>query len=285
MREGRFVRTMLMGSIVMWTPGVYAQERSPDAGWVERPAPSGTATEKRADGKSEDGKSDGADEPAVGTAAFEDTDAGASEPAKPARVIDESQVTVPQNLVAGQHLHERATERATPPQGLMPSRGKVERTTTVVDPSGITTYASDEYEYEQGPDYIPYHPNRPRPEGYHVEELRRTGLIVGGSVLFGIFYGTSVLAAVGSDDPRDQQLLVPVVGPFLLATEYDEEYEGSTRSMLVLVGMAETAGAALLAVGVTQKKKWYVRNDAVSFSVSPATFGRSGYGVGAVGTF
>jgi len=75
------------------------------------------------------------------------------------------------------------------------------------------------------------------------------GLIVGGAVLFGIFYGGTLLFAPGADGPGEL-LLIPVFGPIVygLAREASAEDVGGLSVVTALQG----AGALMLYLGLRQ---------------------------------
>jgi hypothetical protein len=56
------------------------------------------------------------------------------------------------------------------------------------------------------------------------------------------------------------------------------------RSVLVLDGIVQVAGATMFIAGFAFPRTRLVRNDVV-VSVVPTTFGNGGYGIGAIGTF
>jgi hypothetical protein len=126
----------------------------------------------------------------------------------------------------------------------------------------------------------------PLPAGYHKATRPRVGLIVGGSVLFGVTWLTSAFAgAVASDiGARNGKLLIiPVVGPFTLVPS------GSTTGdlFLVLDGLAQAGGLAMLVVGIAVPKTVAVRNDIAKVQImpTPMTFGSNSAGFGFVGKF
>jgi hypothetical protein len=75
------------------------------------------------------------------------------------------------------------------------------------------------------------------------------GLIVGGAVLFGIFYGGTLLFAPGAEGPG-ALLLIPIVGPVV----YGLARDGSAEDLggLAVVTALQGAGALMLYLGLRQ---------------------------------
>lgn len=156
-----------------------------------------------------------------------------------------------------------------------------------------------------------YVEGRPIPAGYHVETRARKGLIVSGSIIFGIPYLLSMSVAASSRHQPDRWLYAPVVGPFInLATRADDCNPNGTSSgvsttvtctgdsgvrfFLMMDGLMQTAGATLFVLGLALPQTLLVRDDApyvgkkgsqFAWTVSPYAVGRSGYGLGVIGIF
>jgi hypothetical protein len=125
------------------------------------------------------------------------------------------------------------------------------------------------------------------PYGYHREERTRKGEIISGSILFGVTWGYSAFfGALGQDvSPSDNKLgwlFVPVIGPFIEMTQYDSS---TFRYVMVLDGVAQGVGAALLYHGATSPRPILVRDDLALLTVAPARFGKDGNGLALVGRF
>lgn len=75
------------------------------------------------------------------------------------------------------------------------------------------------------------------------------GLIIGGAVLFGIFYGGTLLFAPGAEGPG-ALLLIPVFGPVV----YGLARDGTTEDIggLAVVSALQGAGALMLILGLRQ---------------------------------
>jgi hypothetical protein len=147
------------------------------------------------------------------------------------------------------------------------------------------------------------------PPGYHPETRIRKGLVISGSILLGVPYFLSLSVAASSRKDADRWLYAPLVGPFAdLATRKDDcntvptsfgtttscPEDSSARFFLMADGLMQVAGTTLLILGFALPQHLLVRDDApyvgasdsqFAWSVSPRTFGRSGYGLGLGGTF
>ncbi|NLE86033.1 MAG: hypothetical protein GX607_06505 [Myxococcales bacterium] len=151
------------------------------------------------------------------------------------------------------------------------------------------------------PATLPYREGRPAPPGYYYEERMRRGPIIAGAILLGVPYALG-LSFAGGDSFSNQTgwLALPVAGPWitLAARErcdetqvYDHDIlaspcseERTVRTLLVVDALMQATGTALLLWGTLSKTKEYVRDD-VSVQLVPTQLGRSGYGLGAVGSF
>ena len=128
---------------------------------------------------------------------------------------------------------------------------------------------------------------RPIPMGYTMVQRPRKGMLIGGSVTFGVSYGISVLsAAIGSDissgDNEAAAMWIPVAGPFLQMAQTDF---ATLRVFLFGLGAAQTTGAILLYYGLTTKKRVLVRNDIVGSMMITPTAGDGTAGMMLSGRF
>jgi hypothetical protein len=145
---------------------------------------------------------------------------------------------------------------------------------------------------------LPYEEGDTIPQGYKLRTQPRRGLVIAGSIVTGVPWVFSVMAAVGADyDNKTGFLLIPAVGPWLTLLagggKNDECSSGddfcngdnsALRSVLVLDGLMQTAGAIMFVSGFAFPRTRLVRQD-VTLSLLPTTLGRDGYGIGAIGTF
>lgn len=137
-----------------------------------------------------------------------------------------------------------------------------------------------------------YEPGDPIPPGYRPVEKRRKGLIIGGAVTFGTLYLISALVAAGNADATSSgrtnpaaAMWIPAVGPFIQMTKTDSAV---ANVFLAIDGLAQTAGVAMLVVGLTTPRTVLVRNDLGKSrpTVRPVPLVAGGTtGLGLVGTF
>jgi hypothetical protein len=130
----------------------------------------------------------------------------------------------------------------------------------------------------------------PIPQGYHETTRARTGLVVGGAVLFGTTYLISALTGAAGSDLSNcgcyGALFVPGVGPFI---ELGQSTTATGSLLLVLDGVSQLGGIAMFIAGFAAPRTVLVRDDYGSsqgFHIALAPIvapGRSGMGV--VGTF
>ncbi|WP_437963727.1 hypothetical protein WMF04_28855 [Sorangium sp. So ce260] len=139
-----------------------------------------------------------------------------------------------------------------------------------------------------GPRVLPWREGEPVPPGYHPETRVRKGLVISGAIVFGTVY---LFTAIGGGDavyrgsPGYAALFVPCAGPFLtLATTRQDDLE---TMALVLDGLVQITGAALLLPGLFVPRTVLVRDDVSKPFVLPApvALGPSSAGLGLVGRF
>lgn len=146
-----------------------------------------------------------------------------------------------------------------------------------------------------GPRTLPYEEGGPVPQGYVLEERSRRGLVIAGSVILGALYLISLMTYsvaqavcdVGSCENDLWPLTIPVVGPFLAIATTDADVE-SGASLLVLDGLGQGAGLAMLILGVASKKQVWVRADLAALQdlhLAPVAFARGGRGLALAGRF
>jgi hypothetical protein len=130
---------------------------------------------------------------------------------------------------------------------------------------------------------------QPVPYGYHPETRARKGLVITGSVLFGVLYLLSTLVAAGNDSSYDgnrySALWIPVAGPFVQMASSNNG-SGDDEAFL-LDGVAQAAGVTMLVLGLAFPRTILVRNDltSISFVPTPMKVGHDGGGLGLVGRF
>lgn len=151
----------------------------------------------------------------------------------------------------------------------------------------------------QGPEEMDYIEGMTIPPGYTRDSQIRKGLVIGGAVTFGTMWLLSV--AVGAvameieeeDDewggdsdgvsPTDAgMLMIPVGGPFISIATYEASAGGAV--LLVIDGIAQAGGLAMLIVGLAAKKDVLVRTGDVEMTVTPMV-GQGRTGLGVLGRF
>ncbi len=134
---------------------------------------------------------------------------------------------------------------------------------------------------------------QPIPPGYHASSHIRTGMVVGGAVLFASLWLISVLtASIWSDSNPgvsngDASLYVPVAGPFL---QWAGEGQGSTATgnvFLAIDGIGQAAGVAMFIYGLASPRTMLVRNDLANTKpmILPVRMGQDGYGAAFIAHF
>jgi hypothetical protein len=129
------------------------------------------------------------------------------------------------------------------------------------------------------------------------EETRPNGAaIVSGLVIFGIPYGASLASYGASKHVGDDNLWIPVAGPWLdladrgtlPAPRSQREDEITNRALLVADGVFQALGAAAVIsafIFPEVREKHVVETAKPHLRVTPMKLGRASYGVGAVGSF
>lgn len=132
------------------------------------------------------------------------------------------------------------------------------------------------------------------PPGYHPVTRIRKGLVVGGAVTFGAVYLINVLIAAVSHDACNisgstcsgalTALYIPIAGPFV---QLGSSHSATGSFGLVVDGLLQAGGAAMMIAGIAAPKTVLIRNDLAKIELKPTpmTFGKSGAGFGFTGTF
>ncbi|WP_437302531.1 hypothetical protein [Sorangium sp. So ce388] len=172
-----------------------------------------------------------------------------------------------------------------PPPAAPPVQEQVLLPPQAAPPPG---YYADPGAPAAGPKVLPWSEGEPVPLGYHREKRVRKGLVISGAIVFGTVY---LFTAIGGADAVYRgssgyaALFVPCAGPFLtLATTQQHSLE---RVGLVVDGLVQITGAALLLPGLLVPKTVLVRHDVSKAFVLPApmSFGPDSAGLGLVGRF
>jgi hypothetical protein len=140
-------------------------------------------------------------------------------------------------------------------------------------------YAPPPVIYVTGPKVMDYEEGQPVPDGYHLQTRARRGLIIGGAVTFGSVYllsavvGLSLEAgdrALGGTGDSYWPLYVPLAGPFIAIGTTNAQ--GGGIFTLMIDGLAQVGGAAMLVGGIAAPATKLVRND-LALQVHPIVGG------------
>ena len=111
------------------------------------------------------------------------------------------------------------------------------------------------------------------PENAHIEERTNMGLVRAGAIVGGIFYGSSILYALGTCGAQMEcrsgsaWLYLPVLGPFITAA-YAPTTGGAALS--VFDGGVQALGAGLVLAGIVAPKKVVVwQDEKIAIRVAP----------------
>jgi len=153
-------------------------------------------------------------------------------------------------------------------------------------PPGFVAYPG-----RRAPESIPYN-GGPIPQGYHLEERPRRGLIIGGALTLGIPWMLGVTIA-STDDFSNASgwLIVPALGPWITIAARNKSYscnnypnsgscedDNAVRTMLILDGLTQAAGTIMLIYGVSSTKKVLAPDFVSNLHFMPGHVGKFGYG-------
>ena len=88
--------------------------------------------------------------------------------------------------------------------------------------------------------------------------------------------GTGTWTTSGGSNP-DGALFVPAIGPFI---QMANTSSATGNLVLVVDGVGQSLGLALLAYGIFSPKTVLVRNDLAKATIVPVAIGKDGYGAG-----
>lgn len=134
------------------------------------------------------------------------------------------------------------------------------------------------------PPTLEYQDGQPVPAGYHPESHVRKGLVVGGAVTLGSLWLLSSVTAAAAHDAGTKGLdglYVPCVGPFIAIGTGKPNSTGTLG--LVLDGIAQTGGLAMMIGGLASQKTVLVRDSGFELRAAPMV-GRGAYGLGFIGS-
>jgi len=139
-----------------------------------------------------------------------------------------------------------------------------------------------------------YRGDEPVPAGMHLESRPRLGLIIGGAVVFGVFWildwSSTIAGCYGCNDAQIPVSFVPVFGPFiqLALLRYRTNVSDYVAApFLVIDGVLQGLGAGLLLGGLFSSHKVLVYDGPMGINgvVTPIAMPGGGAGLGTVGTF
>jgi len=113
-----------------------------------------------------------------------------------------------------------------------------------------------------------------------------TPLLATGATVFGLSYLPAVIGGAVSDADRNEDLYIPVAGPWMMMAKGEEE-DRDVKALLAVDGVVQGLGALMLLSSffIPEKKTehWYLigSND---LRIAPSHVG-TGYGMGAAGRF
>lgn len=129
---------------------------------------------------------------------------------------------------------------------------------------------------------MPYRDEQGVPPGYHLETRLRKGPVIAGSIMLGAGYLGSVAAATqflaneGDDGSDAWPLFIPIAGPFITLGNLDfndNEWGGLLFVVagipLILDGLLQTGGAALLIGGLASPKQIIKRDGSALVDTTP----------------
>lgn len=157
-------------------------------------------------------------------------------------------------------------------------------------PGMVPGYAPPRLEWSKG---------EPIPPGYTPSTEIRSGFVIAGAVTLGVtwIFGGIVPGIAGTAAGAGEfgVMFVPAVGPFiampvLAAASSGSSGLGAAYAILVIDGLAQSTGAALLLYGLLAQRDVLIRNDKVGntnvkWMPTPMPMGTAGRGFGVVGTF
>lgn len=138
-----------------------------------------------------------------------------------------------------------------------------------------------DYPAANAPRTLEWEPGEPVPQGYRPSTQIRTGLVVAGAVTFGsVWLLSALVASIGIDINQGQAipLFIPVVGPFIAMGTF-RSLQATDAFFLVLDGLVQAGGVAMLVAGIAVPRHQLVRNRYASM-LMPMSFGNGSVGIG-----
>ena len=141
-----------------------------------------------------------------------------------------------------------------------------------------------------------YRSGEPPPEGYVLKSKINKGLVISGAIVFGVFYGISLVGASAEDSSGGDgsALYIPIIGPIIWGYS-DQTYDNSEsdedkkarETFGVFLGISQGVGATLFIAGLAAKSKYWVREDlaGISLTVAPTALAPRAPGLSVIGQF
>lgn len=162
-----------------------------------------------------------------------------------------------------------------------------EATTPPPPPPPLPAQQADYPTAASGPRTLEWEPGEPVPQGYHPTTQIRTGLVIGGAVTFGsVWLLNALVASVGIDLNQGQAwpLYIPILGPFIAMGTF-RSLQAVDAFFLVLDGIVQAGGVAMLIAGIAAPRHQLVRNRYASLLFPmPVSLGNGSAGIAFGGT-
>jgi hypothetical protein len=110
---------------------------------------------------------------------------------------------------------------------------------------------------------LPFEEGQTIPPGYELKARPVRSMVIAGSITFGVTYlisiltASTVIASDSNDGKKFGPMFVPAIGPFI--TIGTTKSDGAGTLWLVLDGLAQTAGGAMLVYGLVAEEKFLER--------------------------
>lgn len=191
---------------------------------------------------------------------------------------------------------ETATDATTPtPQAPVTGTTPAATTPTGSTPVGTTTTTAGEPDTSTSTTALSPPAIEPREAdtvtAYRSVRPNRPLLITGGLLLVATYVPTGAIAATEGRAVEDSNLMIPVVGPWLnLADRRCDGCENETSNVALIVGSGILqgigAGMTIMSFFVPEKiAAATIQAGPMKLQVAPTQVGRTGMGLGTVGTF
>jgi hypothetical protein len=151
-------------------------------------------------------------------------------------------------------------------------------------PAAVPSPDAYEWQVSAGPDVLDYEEGDAIPAGYARDTRIRKGLVIAGAVTFGVSWLAAAGAALRFTEEREEEgryhepnappeavLYIPLAGPWIGLGTLDPER--GMAAALVVDGIAQAGGLAMLIAGVAAKRTVLVKSPGAELGVSPTAGG------------